>query len=163
MVIQKPSYFELSSNFQPQINPLYCGIASSVIVLNSLRLPSGEVPSQAGIEISKPAALGGGTLEYPSYSQLTLLGMKTNRVKDRDVIELKSRNTKGQYNPGLTLKQLQGILESYGAAVEVQLFVPVVAVHPPNHAVGVDLERVAELAARHVLEGADGGGRSLFV
>jgi hypothetical protein len=112
-------YFELSSNFQPQINPLYCGIASSVIVLNSMRLPLGQVPSQAGIEISKPEAIGGGTLKYPAYSQLTLLGMNTDRVKDRDVIELKSRNTKGQYNPGLTLGQLQGILESYGATVEL--------------------------------------------
>ena len=112
-------YFELSSHFQPQLNPLYCGVASSVIVLNSLRLSKGTVPSQANIEVTVPKAIGGGTLTYPSYSQLTLLGMKTDMIKDRDVIELKAKSEEHQYDPGLTLKQLKGVLESYDATVTI--------------------------------------------
>jgi hypothetical protein len=73
-------YFQLAVNFQPQINPLYCGIASSVIVLNSLRLAKGNIPNQKAIEIDVPKALGGGQLNYPSYSQLTLLGDKTDQT-----------------------------------------------------------------------------------
>ncbi len=112
-------YFELSSHFQPQLNPLYCGIASSVIVLNSLRLPKGAVPSQAEIEVSVPKAIGGGTLTYPAHSQLTLLGKKTDKIKQRDVIELRSKSEEHQYDPGLTLKQLKGVLESYDLTVTI--------------------------------------------
>ena len=43
----KADFFQLASNFQPQANPLYCGIASSVIVLNAMRLHRNAVPSQA--------------------------------------------------------------------------------------------------------------------
>ena len=56
----KNDYFQLADNFQPQLNPLYCGIASSVIVLNSMRLSTSGVPSQEAIEVNVPEALGGG-------------------------------------------------------------------------------------------------------
>ena len=112
-------FFELSSNFQPQLNTLYCGIASSVIVLNSLRLPKGTAPSQTVFEVITPKEMGGETLTYPSYSQLTLLGIKTDKIKQRDVIELKSKNTKGEYDPGLNLEQLKGVLETYGVNVTI--------------------------------------------
>jgi hypothetical protein len=41
----KNDFYQLAHSYQPQINPLYCGIASSVIVLNAMRLESGLVPS----------------------------------------------------------------------------------------------------------------------
>lgn len=110
-------YFELSSHFQPQLNPLYCGIATSVIVLNSLRLPKKAAPNQTDIEVIVPKSLGGGTLPYPSFSQLTLLDIKTGKIKRRDVIELKAKNVENQYDPGLTLKQLRGVLESYDVKI----------------------------------------------
>ena len=82
----KNDYFQLAHHFQPQANPLYCGIASSVIVLNALRLKKNSVPSQSLIEMDKPQVLGGGRLAYPSYSQLTFLNEKTDVVKLRSVI-----------------------------------------------------------------------------
>ena len=113
-------YFQLAHNFQPQLNPLYCGIASSVIVLNSMRLTKGSIPNQKAIEINRPKALGGGLLNYPSYSQLTLLGDKTDPVKPRAIIELKNIHApKNKLDPGLTLKQLSGILKAYGASVQI--------------------------------------------
>ena len=57
-----------------QANPLYCGVASSVIVLNALRLNSNAVPGQKSLEVVVPENLGGGRRPYPGYSQLTLLG-----------------------------------------------------------------------------------------
>ena len=116
----KNDYFQLAHNFQPQANPLYCGIASSVIVLNSMRLPTGGVPSQKEIEVKVPEVMGGGYLDYPSYSQLTLLGEKTESVKARVKIELKNKNDpKEKLDPGLRLQNLHDVLEAYGARVQL--------------------------------------------
>lgn len=116
----KNDYFQLAHHFQPQANPLYCGIASSVIVLNALRLKQNNVPSQSLVEIRVPKVLGGGRLTYPSYSQLTFLNKKTDIVKPRSVIEMeniKSNNKK--FDPGLKLFQLKEILKVYKTKVEM--------------------------------------------
>lgn len=122
--IYKNDFYQLAHHFQPQINPLYCGIATSVIVLNSMRLPKNVVPSQKLLEISKPKAWGGDTLRFPSYSQWTFLNEKTDKVKHRDIINLanitmQNTNDASQFDPGLTLAQLKGILDVYGLSVEL--------------------------------------------
>lgn len=116
----KNDYFQLAHHFQPQATPLYCGIASSVIVLNALRLKKNKVPSQSLFEVDRPQALGGGRLAYPSYSQLTFLNEKTDVVKPRSVIEMKAfSSSKEKIDPGLKLSQLKGILEVYNSTVEL--------------------------------------------
>jgi hypothetical protein len=114
----KTDYLQIAHHFQPQMNPLYCGVASSVIVLNSMRLPRGAVPDQNPVEVEAPANPDGGWLEYPAYSQQSLLGDRTESVKPRAVIEMKSTGD-GAADPGLTLAQLKGILEAYDATVEL--------------------------------------------
>ena len=114
----KNDFFQLADNFQPQANPLYCGIASSVIVLNAMRLNRNEVPSQRSLEVVVPSAMGGGRLQYREYSQMTLLDERTEPVKARVVIELKNAGDEaGKIQPGLTLAQLKGILEAYHVRV----------------------------------------------
>ena len=116
----KNDYFQLAHHFQPQANPLYCGIASSVIVLNALRLKKNSVPSQLLIEVDKPQTLGGGRLAYPSYSQLTFLNEKTDVVKSRNLIEMKDlKSSKEELDPGLKLSQLKKILEVYNSSIEM--------------------------------------------
>jgi hypothetical protein len=116
----KTDFFQLAHNFQPQANPLYCGIASSVIVLNALRLNRNAVPSQESLEVVVPENLGGGRRPYPAYSQLTLLGERTEAVKPRAVIELKNTGAEGsEIDPGLKLAQLKGILEAYDTHVDL--------------------------------------------
>ena len=116
----KTDFFQLANNFQPQANPLYCGIASSVIVLNTMRLNRNVVPSQKPIEVEVPRDLGGGRLYYPAYSQLTLLGERTEPVKPRALIELKNTGEEGgEIDPGLKLAQLKGILEAYDTRVDI--------------------------------------------
>jgi hypothetical protein len=116
----KTDFFQLAHNFQPQANPLYCGVASSVIVLNALRLNSNAVPSQKSLEVVVPESLGGGRRPYPAYSQLTLLGERTEAVKPRAVIELKNTGEGGgEIDPGLKLAQLRGILEAYDTRVDL--------------------------------------------
>jgi hypothetical protein len=116
----KTDYFQLAQNFQPQGNPLYCGIASSVIVLNAMRLNRNAVPSQEPIEVELPRQLGGGHLDYPAYSQLTLLGERTEAVKPKAVIELKNAGKAGaKIDPGLKLAELKGVLEAYDTRVDL--------------------------------------------
>ena len=116
----KNDYFQLAHHFQPQANPLYCGIASSVIVLNALRLKQNSVPSQSLVEVDVPKVLGGGRLAYLSYSQLTFLNEKTDVVKTRSVIEMKDlESSKEELDPGLMLAQLKEILEVYESKVEM--------------------------------------------
>ena len=120
----KGSFYQLAHHFQPQINPVYCGIATSVIVLNALRTPKGTIPSQKSIELKVPKPLGGKTLPYKGYSQSTFLNDETDQIKPKKVIQLK--NTKGKsvnpkdLDPGLSLETLKQILEVYGAKVEIQ-------------------------------------------
>lgn len=111
----KKDYYQLAHMFQPQINPLYCGIASSVIVLNAMRLPQGKVENQTQIQIKKPEVWGGGFVPFKSYSQQTFLNSETDKVKKKEIIELKNIGSKQKedLDPGLTLTQLSQILESY--------------------------------------------------
>ena len=115
----KASFYQLAHHFQPQINPLYCGIATSVIVLNALRAPHGTIPSQKPLEVKLPKVWGGDVLTYEGYSQTTFLNAETDKVKPHEVIQLK--NFKGKnvnpkdLDPGLSLKTLKQMLEVYSA------------------------------------------------
>ena len=116
----KHDYLQLATHFQPQVNPLYCGVASSVIVLNSMRLADGNVPSQQHLEVPRPEVLGGGNISYPAYSQLTFLNEATDKIKPRTVIELKNTDADAsKIDPGLTLLDLKGILETYSIHVDL--------------------------------------------
>jgi len=116
-------FFQLANNYQPQSNPLYCGIASSVILLNTIRTTSGKIPAQAEASIVRPAVLGGDLVPYYLYSQSNLLNDVTDRVKSREVIQL--RNISGsknedadKFDPGLSLADLKSVLESYKLRVQ---------------------------------------------
>ncbi|MFT6077370.1 MAG: hypothetical protein ACJATU_000570 [Rickettsiales bacterium] len=115
----KNDFYQLADYFQPQINPLYCGVATSVIILNSIA-NNGGAPTQKNLEVSKPKIFGGGNIEFPSYSQLTFFNDQTNKIKDQKIIELKNitpdnENYAKNFDPGLTLLELKKILtKSYG-------------------------------------------------
>ncbi len=106
-------FFQLVNFFQPQINPLYCGIATSVILLNSLHANE-QIKSQQSAEVKKPKIFGGGKIEFNSYLQSSFLNEKTNKIKQKKIVELKSRrqNKNGQmsYDAGLNLQDLADIL-----------------------------------------------------
>lgn len=120
----KNDFFQLAHHYQPQANPLYCGIASSVMVLNALRVAKNIIPSQSALEAQTPAVWGGDRIPYKLYSQATFLNKKTEKVKPRSVIELtniteENKNDSSQFDPGLTLAQLKGILQVYDVKVEL--------------------------------------------
>lgn len=112
-----PDFFRLAPRFQPQANPLYCGVATATVVLNAVRQRDGRVPSLPEREVAKPEELGGGTLPFPAYVQESLLDDSTEANKPRAVVRLESRAADGKYDPGLTLRHIASLLEHYGLDV----------------------------------------------
>ena len=115
----KQDFYQLAQTYQPQIHPFYCGIASSVIVLNALRLAKGEAPHQPNLEFAVPTGNGTQRIEYTSYMQSSLLDENTDKVKPRATIELKGEGQGAEPNPGLALADLKGVLESHHAHAEL--------------------------------------------
>jgi hypothetical protein len=91
----KQDYFLLSNQFVTQINQAYCGVASSVMVLNALGLPAPE------------------SAQYKPFRVFTQDNF-FDREESKKVIspELVSRR-------GMTLAQLGGLLTSHGAKATV--------------------------------------------
>ncbi|MDA0902263.1 MAG: phytochelatin synthase family protein [Proteobacteria bacterium] len=115
----KGDFYQLASFFQPQINPLYCGVASSVIVLNALRAPKDQIKSQKASEIHEPLTMGGKFIPFKSYSQNNFLNKQTDKVKDRKIINMSNPFAKkDDIDPGFTLQQLADMLsKAYGLEV----------------------------------------------
>ena len=86
-------YIPLMSQFVTQINQAFCGIASTVMVLNSLAIPAPEAPAW--------------NRQY--FTQDNLFNPQTEAVIPREVIR----------RQGLTLAELAGILESYPVDAEI--------------------------------------------
>lgn len=90
---KSPSHLQLMERFEPQSNPVFCGVTSSVIVLNSL-------------------------LPYPSpskFQQFTFLDKKTDRIKPR------KRILKAGPQAGLTLTQVVKILKLKTPQTKIQV------------------------------------------
>ena len=119
----KNDFYQMADHFQPQINPLYCAIASSVIILNTIYKDK-KIISQKELEIKKPKVFGGDIIPFFSYSQLTFLNKKTDKIKDRKIISLQNitkenENNVKNFDAGLSLQQLSGILKIYKLKTQV--------------------------------------------
>jgi hypothetical protein len=88
-------FFSLSSQFVTQNNQAYCGVASIVMVLNSLRIPAPEAP------------------EYKPYNVFTQENFFNNQATRKIISpEVVSRM-------GMTLEQMGQLLTSYGVKVRI--------------------------------------------
>lgn len=91
----RQDFFPLSTQFITQINQAYCGVASIVMVLNSLGITAPEAPQY------KP---------YHVFTQENFFSNEaTNKVVSGDVVS----------RQGMSLDQIGGLLASYGAKVNV--------------------------------------------
>ncbi len=109
-------FFRLAHFYQPQLSPVYCGVAAGVMLLNALRCPKGTAPLDTGLPIYLPET--GELLPFKAYSQLSFLCEKTEKVKPRKVIEYKEKNAAGNFRPGLSLLELRDLLRAHGVEAE---------------------------------------------
>ena len=91
----KNDFFPLSTQFVTQINQAYCGVASMVMVLNSLKVPAPEAP------------------QYKPFRVFTQDNFFSNE-KTRTVV-----NSEAVTRQGMTLDELGGLLGSYNVQVKV--------------------------------------------
>ena len=89
-ISQESDFYRLAHFVSPQIYPSFCGIASSTIVLNGLRVPTGSAPPNPELEMPLPKVWGGKSVRYHLYTQETFFTKATDRVKTRDVIALRN-------------------------------------------------------------------------
>lgn len=87
-------YFPLSMQFVTQKNPAYCGVASSVMVLNALAIPAPQAPEYGN---------------YRLFTQDNFFNAQTQKVIAAEVVARK----------GMTLEQLGKLLESNSVKAEV--------------------------------------------
>lgn len=110
-------FYQLINFYQPQINPILCSAASSVIVLNAINY--GNISSQKSGEVIKPKALKSTKLEYKLYNQIDFFNNKTDKIKKKEVILFQQKDNKGKFDAGLSLTDLSKILaQSYNLEVE---------------------------------------------
>jgi hypothetical protein len=88
------AYFPLASNFLTQKTQAYCGVASTVMVLNALGVPAPVVPEYA---------------PYRTFTQDNVLSERTDAVLPRETLA----------RQGMTLDQLGGILATQPVKAEV--------------------------------------------
>lgn len=87
-------YFPLSIQFVTQKNQAYCGVASSIMVLNSLSIPAPEAPEFGS---------------YHIFTQDNFFNAQTQQVIAPEVVA----------RQGMTLEQLGKLLETYPVKAEV--------------------------------------------
>lgn len=87
-------YFPLSSQFITQKNQAYCGVASSVMVLNALAIPAPEAPEYAPFRL---------------FTQENFFNAKTEQVITSNTVA----------RQGMTLEQLGNLLETYPVKADV--------------------------------------------
>ena len=117
----KKDFYQLVNFFEPQINPLYCSIATGTILLNALNY--GNIPSQKDGEVQKPEVAGNNIIEFHLYSQNGFLNNKTDKIKKREVIRYEVAtiiNDKEVYDAGLSITDFSKILsKAYGLKVNI--------------------------------------------
>lgn len=108
----KSAFYSLSTHYSPQTNILSCGVASAVIILNTVYANLGKQPP-----LSKP-----GSWYIPSdqtiegnftWTEQNFFNDKVSAYLDKDVVYGR-RTVNGKYQVGLTLDQLTHALNLQG-------------------------------------------------
>ena len=112
-------FYQLVNFYQPQNNPLYCGVTTGVILLNATR-SNAEISSQKENQVQSP---NGELLQFHSYSQQSFLNDKTDKIKKREVLQMKVaaavKNGEEFYDAGLSLDDFSKIMTKvYGFKIQ---------------------------------------------
>jgi hypothetical protein len=121
----KTDFFPLVNQFESQQNLGYCGPATAVIVLNTLRIdnPNISKPRDPGLFPEEYRARLPPGLEpvFSRYTQGTFFDPQTQSVKTRDQFFGGKRPGAQKPSPGLELRELGDILTAHGLSVEVHV------------------------------------------
>jgi hypothetical protein len=122
----KSDFFTLAGHFEAQVNAGMCGPASSVIVLNALRVDGSKVQLPRDTSTVPPEVLArlpkGIEAGLARYTQTALIAdPKFASVKPLDQFYGKPKDAKSKPSPGLQLRELAGVLTAQGLVVDVRV------------------------------------------
>ena len=112
----KKDFYHLAHHYQPQSNPLYCGIATSAIILNALNLDDNIISNSINSVINP---IKNNSINFNIYTQNDILNKSTDLVKKRKIISFKTKNSDNHYDPGLSLQQLSDILQTHNLNTKI--------------------------------------------
>jgi len=101
----KNDFYQLANFYQPQINPLYCAVATATTMINAFNYPN--IDNQINHQSINP---NGDIIPFNLYSQDDFLNKQTDQIKEKDVIEYK-KAINNQYDPGIGLQDFAKILQ----------------------------------------------------
>ncbi len=119
----KVDFFDLANNFESQANKIYCGVASSVIILNTLKLRTDDnLPiDQSSVSTFEKKYMS--KKANPYFSKFTQRNVLNKESKQK--IEILGKpiliNGKLKKDFGLQLRQLAKIIETNGANVKIRV------------------------------------------
>ncbi len=120
----KTDFFKLANHFESQNNKIYCGVASSVIVLNALRVRNGD---KQGAKPLADSVLSDDDRAYvpqfsPFFERYTQDNVFTESAKSKlEILGKPLSQTKGgdkKRDIGLQLEQLRSLLASHDLDVK---------------------------------------------
>ena len=106
-------FYQLAPFYQPQINPVFCGIASLTILNNYFNAARG-IASDKTLEANVNQADGKVfTVPFPTYSQITFFdNPAVAKVKAKEFVL--GANKKAPFDPGLNLDDLEKMAKALG-------------------------------------------------
>lgn len=118
-------FFHLANQFEAQSNRAFCGPTSAVIVLNALRVQNAAIEKPQDPSLVPPAVRGqlpkGFDPLYHRYTQNDLFTPAVERVKTAAEILGRPRQEGAKPDPGIQLRQLDGVLRAAGVASELRV------------------------------------------
>jgi hypothetical protein len=121
----KVDFFRLSNQFEGQQNMGYCGPATAVIVLNTLRIdnPAAPKPRDESLfpgEYRKRLPPGWDPI-FKRYTQGLFFDEKTTSVKTRDQFFGTPKTPGDKPSPGIELRELHDVLRAHGLESELRV------------------------------------------
>jgi hypothetical protein len=123
----KVDFIKLVNQFEPQINKFFCGPASSVIVLNTLRIKNDNFKKPQDLRLFNGSR---GTLPnkdfipvFDRYTQDVFFNEKTDLVLTKEQVFGKERliNGKMAQNYGIQIRELGQMLQAYDLKVDIHV------------------------------------------
>jgi hypothetical protein len=110
----------LANEFETQENKAFCGVASAVIVLNTLRDRDDRFPKPEDSRLAPPGPKAFDPL-FHRFTQGDFFTPATDAIKRREEILGAPHAPGAAPSGGLQLRQLAGVLTAHGLAVEVRV------------------------------------------
>jgi hypothetical protein len=122
----KVDFFRLANHFEGQTNKAFCGPTSSAIVLNALRAGNNQIakPQDRTLLMEADWKLIPPDRDplFHRYTQNNFLTSEAaQKVKTREQVFGKPASPGQKPDPGIQLRQLQGLLQAHGLDVQLRI------------------------------------------